>query len=77
MATVSSVRPRWLDGTRSSHAQRFGLENGRSQNLREIGKRLGLSHERIRQIERAALEKRRAPEFGASLAEFTARRAQD
>jgi RNA polymerase sigma factor (sigma-70 family) len=49
---------------------RFGLQNDRSHNLREIGERLGLSHERIRQIEQIALKKLRAPELGASIADF-------
>jgi RNA polymerase primary sigma factor len=49
---------------------RFGLQHDRTHNLREIGERLGLSHERIRQIEQIALEKLRAPELGASIADF-------
>jgi RNA polymerase primary sigma factor len=46
---------------------RFGLQHDRTHNLREIGERLGLSHERIRQIEQIALEKLRAPELGLRL----------
>ena len=56
---------------------RFGLESGRPHHLREIGEQLGLSHERIRQIEHIALEKLRAPEFGACIADFQDRRSQD
>ena len=56
---------------------RFGLKTDRSHNLREIGEQLGLSHERIRQIEQMALEKLRAPELGASIADFRERRSQE
>ena len=43
----------------------FGLEDGRIYSLEEIGKKLGISKERARQIERQALEKLQA--LGTSL----------
>jgi RNA polymerase primary sigma factor len=44
---------------------RFGLQDGRSRTLAQIGQELGLTRERIRQIESAALEKlRRLPHSG-------------
>lgn len=39
------------DEERTIIVQRFGLEGGTAPTLREMGKRLGVSHERIRQIE--------------------------
>ena len=48
---------------------RFGLETDRTYTLREIGEKMGLSRERIRQIEKTALEKLRFSVAGASLAE--------
>ena len=40
-------------------ALRFGLEDGRSLTLAKIGDRLSISRERVRQIEREALNKLR------------------
>ena len=40
-------------------AMRFGLDNGRPKTLEEIGKRLGVTRERIRQIQEQALQKMR------------------
>jgi RNA polymerase sigma factor (sigma-70 family) len=48
---------------------RFGLETDHAYTLREIGEKMGLSRERIRQIEKAALKKLRLSATGASLAE--------
>ena len=38
---------------------RFGLQNGKTYSLEETGKELGVTKERIRQIESKALEKLR------------------
>jgi RNA polymerase primary sigma factor len=49
---------------------RFGLETDHSHSLKEIGEIFGLSRERIRQLERIALEKLRQAECGGLLADF-------
>jgi len=41
---------------------RFGLDDGRSRTLEEVGHEFGLSRERIRQIEKTTLLKLRAPD---------------
>ncbi len=40
--------------------RRFGLEDGRPQTLAEVAKKMGLSRERVRQIEEEALKKLRS-----------------
>jgi RNA polymerase primary sigma factor len=40
-------------------AMRFGLDNGQPKTLEEVGKRLGVTRERIRQIQEEALQKMR------------------
>ena len=47
---------------------RFGLDGHDPETLEQIGRRLGVSKERVRQIEEAALERMRGT-AGAALAE--------
>jgi len=49
---------------------RFGLEDGRDRTLGEIGEELGVSRERVRQIESEALAKLRHPRLRNRLREF-------
>ena len=49
---------------------RFGLAGEGIKTLAEVGRRLGVSLERVRQIQRAALEKLRVGAKGPSLEQF-------
>lgn len=49
---------------------RFGLEGGQPQTLEQVGQAMGLSRERIRQIERQALRRLRQPKFAGVLRDF-------
>ena len=49
---------------------RFGLEDGRSYTLEEVGKRFGVTRERIRQIDAKALRKLRHPSRSKKLRDF-------
>ena len=49
---------------------RFGLENGRSYTLEEVGEKFGLTRERIRQIEGKALRRLRHPKRARQLKEY-------
>lgn len=49
---------------------RFGLQDGRSHTLEHVGRELGFTRERIRQIEAKALRKLRHPRLSKKLLDF-------
>jgi RNA polymerase primary sigma factor len=49
---------------------RFGLENGKTYTLEEVGEKFGLTRERIRQIEGKALRRLRHPLRARQLREY-------
>lgn len=51
---------------------RFGLQNGRSYTLEEVGQKFGLTRERIRQIEGRALRRLRHPRRSRKLRDYLA-----
>ena len=51
---------------------RFGLVNGKRHTLEDVGKKMGVTRERVRQIEARALEKLRRSPTRAKLEEFIA-----
>ena len=63
LATLTSRERRVLE-------LRFGLEDGRSRTLEEVGKDFGVSRERIRQIEAKALRKLRHPSRSRKLRDY-------
>ncbi|MFQ5452189.1 MAG: RNA polymerase sigma factor RpoD/SigA [Candidatus Paceibacterota bacterium] len=65
-AALTALRPR--------HARvlelRYGLNGGREHTLKEIGERFGLTRERIRQIEKEALDNLRQPHRAERLRDY-------
>jgi RNA polymerase primary sigma factor len=55
------------DRSASVMRMRFGLDDGRARTLDEVGKELGLTRERIRQIERDTLKELRRSDTAATL----------
>ena len=49
---------------------RFGLEDGRSRTLEEVGKEFNVTRERIRQIEAKVLRKLRHPSRSRKLKDY-------
>jgi RNA polymerase primary sigma factor len=49
---------------------RFGLEDGCSRTLKEVGRRLDVSRERVRQLELNALRRLRCPAYSRALKEY-------
>ena len=49
---------------------RFGLEDGRSRTLEEVGREFSVTRERIRQIEAKALRKLRHPSRSKKLKDY-------
>ena len=66
MSVLSTLTPREEKVLRL----RFGIEDGRTRTLEEVGKEFNVTRERIRQIEAKALRKLRHPSRSKKLRDF-------
>ena len=67
---VVEVLEELTDRERQVLTLRFGISDGRSRTLEEVGKDFGVTRERVRQIEAKALSKLRRPDMSESLREY-------
>ncbi len=67
---ISEVLGTLTNREREVLEQRFGLKNGYSRTLEDVGSQFGLTRERIRQIEAKALRKMRHPSRKRKLEDF-------
>ena len=77
MGSEMCIRDRLVDvlGTLTPREEkvlklRFGIEDGRTRTLEEVGKEFNVTRERIRQIEAKALRKLRHPSRSKKLKDF-------
>lgn len=64
---IADVLARLPERERQIIQLRYGLDDGRSRTLEEVGKEFGITRERIRQIESKVLRKLRHPAYGRAL----------
>jgi len=67
---VEDLLERLTERERAVLSLRYGLADGRSRTLEEVGKAFQLTRERIRQIEARALSKLRAQSLGSMLQDY-------
>ena len=67
---IHDVLGHLTDREREVLEMRFGLDDGKDHTLEEVGKRFGVTRERIRQIEAKALRKLRHPSRSKSLRDY-------
>ena len=67
---ISNVLAKLTDRENKVIRLRFGLDDGRTRTLEEVGREFGVTRERIRQIEAKAIRKLRHPSRSKSLRDF-------
>jgi RNA polymerase nonessential primary-like sigma factor len=67
---VRTVLETLEDRERDVVVMRFGLDGEQPRTLEQIGKRFGLSRERVRQIERETMAKLRDPQRADALRDY-------